>query len=70
MKIKDFMDLDKLQSIQDQFSDATGLAVIIVDTEGNYVTRGSNFTGPKKGRGSASSAIMKARVHIFAMRAW
>lgn len=44
MKIKDFMDLDKLQSIQDQFSDATGLAVIIVDTEGNYVTRGSNFT--------------------------
>ena len=44
MKIKDFMDLDKLQSIQDQFSDATGLAVIIVDAEGNYVTRGSNFT--------------------------
>lgn len=44
MKIKDFMDLEKLQSIQDQFSDATGLAVIIVDTEGNYVTKGSNFT--------------------------
>ena len=44
MKIKDFMDLGKLQSIQDQISDATGLAVIIVDTEGNYITKGSNFT--------------------------
>ena len=44
MKIKDFMDLDKLQRIQDRFSDATGLAVIIVDTEGEYVTKGSNFT--------------------------
>lgn len=44
MKIKDFMDLRKLQDIQDQFSDATGLAAIIVDTEGNYLTKGSNFT--------------------------
>lgn len=44
MKIKDFMDLGKLQSIQDQFSYATGLAVIIVDTEGEYLTKGSNFT--------------------------
>lgn len=44
MKIRDFMDLDKLQNIQDQFSDATGLAVIIVDTDGNYVTKASNFT--------------------------
>lgn len=44
MKISDFMDLGKLQSIQDQFSDATGLAAIAVDAEGNYITKGSNFT--------------------------
>ena len=44
MKIKDFMDVNKLQSIQDQFSDATGLAVIIVDADGEYITKGSNFT--------------------------
>ena len=44
MKISDFMDLKKLQSIQDQFSDATGLAAIAVDAEGNYITKGSNFT--------------------------
>lgn len=44
MKISDFMDLDKLQRIQDQFSDATGLAAIAVDAEGNYITKGSNFT--------------------------
>lgn len=44
MKIKDFMDLAQLQSIQDRFSDATGLAAIAVDAEGNYITEGSNFT--------------------------
>lgn len=44
MKISDFMDLQKLQNIQDQFSDATGLAAIATDAEGNYITEGSNFT--------------------------
>ncbi len=44
MKISDFMDLKQLQSIQDQFSDATGLAAIAVDADGNYITEGSNFT--------------------------
>lgn len=44
MKISDFMDLKMLQDIQDQFSDATGLAAIAVDAEGNYITKGSNFT--------------------------
>lgn len=43
MKISDFMDLKKLQSIQDQFSDATGLAAIAVGDDGNYITEGSNF---------------------------
>lgn len=43
MKISDFMDLSELQKIQDQFSDATGLAAIAVDAEGNYITEGSNF---------------------------
>lgn len=44
MKIKDFMDLSILQNIQDQFSDATGLAAIMVGEDGNYITEGSNFT--------------------------
>lgn len=44
MKIKDFMDMKTLQKIQDAFSDATGLAAIAVDAEGNYITSGSNFT--------------------------
>lgn len=44
LDIKTFLDLDELQRIQDQFSDATGLAAIAVDTEGNYITKGSNFT--------------------------
>lgn len=44
MDIKEFIDLKKLQDIQDQFSDATGLAAIAVDAKGNYITKGSNFT--------------------------
>lgn len=44
MQIKDFMDLKTLQKLQDQFSDATGLAAIAVDAEGKYITQGSNFT--------------------------
>lgn len=44
MNIRDFMDLQKLQAIQDSFSDATGLAAIAVDSEGEYITEGSNFT--------------------------
>ena len=44
MKISEFMDLKKLQDIQDQFSNATGLAAIAVDADGKYITEGSNFT--------------------------
>lgn len=44
MKISNFIDLNVLQKIQDQFSEATGLAAIAVDAEGNYITKGSNFT--------------------------
>lgn len=44
MNIREFMDLKKLQDIQDCFSNATGLAAIAVDNEGEYLTEGSNFT--------------------------
>ncbi len=44
MELRDFMDLSKLQEIQDRFSEATGLAAIAVDSHGEYLTEGSNFT--------------------------
>lgn len=44
MKLKDFIDLKVIQNIQDKISNSTGLAAIAVDTEGNYITKGSNFT--------------------------
>lgn len=55
MELKDFMDLSKLQQIQDHFSEATGLAAIAVGTHGEYLTEGSNFTDfcMKYTRGSA-----------------
>lgn len=44
LDIKDFVDLDQLQKIQDMFSDATGLAAIAVGQDGKYITEPSNFT--------------------------
>ena len=44
MNIRDIIDLKALQLLQNQFSDATGLAAIAVDSDGNYITEGSNFT--------------------------
>jgi ligand-binding sensor protein len=44
MELKDFMDMSKLQKIQDDFSNATGLAAIAVGKHGEYITEGSNFT--------------------------
>lgn len=44
MYLKDFMDMEQLQKIQDMFSDATGLAAIAVNQDGEYITNGSNFT--------------------------
>lgn len=44
MKIQEFMDLKKLQEIQDRFSEATGIAAIAVDAGGDYITEPSNFT--------------------------
>ena len=44
MKVTDFMDLNILQQIQNDFSTATGLAAVIVDIDGNNITRGSNYT--------------------------
>lgn len=44
MKISDFMDIGILQRIQDEFSNATGLAAIAVDSDGSYLTEPSNFT--------------------------
>lgn len=44
LDIREFVDLDQLQRVQDLFSDATGLAAIAVAADGKYITRGSNFT--------------------------
>lgn len=44
LKLTDFIDVKTLQDIQDGFSNATGMAAVIVDLDGNAITRGSNFT--------------------------
>lgn len=44
LDIREFVDLEQLQRIQDLFSNATGLAAIAVAADGKYITKGSNFT--------------------------
>lgn len=44
MNIREFVDLKRLQKIQDLFAASTGLAAIAVDAEGKYLTKGSGFT--------------------------
>ena len=39
-----FIDVEKLQLLQDTFSDATGLAAVTVDNNGKQITKPSNFT--------------------------
>lgn len=58
MKLSDFMDITHLQKVQDAFSEATGLAAVAIDTEGNYITKGSGFTDfcMKHTRGCAEGA--------------
>ncbi len=56
------MDISKLQKIQDNFSDATGLAAIAVGNDGQYLTEGSNFTDfcMKYTRGSKQTVVSSA----------
>ena len=62
MELKEFMDISKLQKIQDKFSDATGLAAIAVGNDGQYLTEGSNFTEfcMKYTRGSKETAAVSS----------
>ena len=55
LDIREFVDLEKFQEIQDMFSEATGLAAIAVAADGKYITEPSNFTDfcMKYTRGSA-----------------
>ena len=40
----EIVDIEILQEIQAKFSEATGLGAVIVDVEGNPITKPSNFT--------------------------
>ncbi len=44
MNLRNFIDIEKLQKIQNEFSTATGMASITVDCIGKPVTKSSNFT--------------------------
>jgi PAS domain S-box-containing protein len=43
LRLEDIFDLQEIQRIQDAFAAATGVASIITDTQGNPITRPSNF---------------------------
>jgi PAS domain S-box-containing protein len=43
IKLSEIIDIQQLQRIQDAFASATGVASLIVDTEGSPITKESNF---------------------------
>lgn len=45
MQILDIIDIEELQGVQDMLASATGIASVIVDTKGGFITKPSNFTG-------------------------
>ena len=45
IRFQDLFDLEEIQRIQDAFAEATGVASLIVDTEGQPLTRPSRFVG-------------------------
>ena len=45
IKFKDLFNIEDIQSIQDAFSDATGVASIITEINGTPITKPSNFCG-------------------------
>jgi len=44
LRLEDLIRVEKLQKVQDNFSDAVGVAVVIVDHQGKPVTRSSGFS--------------------------
>lgn len=44
INLKEIIDVKLLQKVQDIFSNATGMASITADADGNYITKQSNFT--------------------------
>lgn len=45
MQILDIIDIEELQGVQDMLAKATGIAAVIVDMKGGFITKPSNFTG-------------------------
>lgn len=43
IEFSSLFDMEKLQSMQDAFAQATGVASVITDTHGTPLTRPSNF---------------------------
>lgn len=44
MRLAEMIDVQELQRVQDLFAQATGMAAVTVDMEGNFITKPSNFT--------------------------
>lgn len=45
MQILDIIDIEELQGVQDMLASATGIAAVIVDMKGGFITKPSNFSG-------------------------
>ncbi len=75
MKIQDFADMEKFESIMSDWAVATGLATVAVGADGKYISECYNFTdfcmkltrGSKEGCRRCENVMLKDKVYIIAM---
>ena len=75
MKIQDFADMEKFESIMSDWAVATGLATVAVGADGKYISECYNFTdfcikltrGSKEGCRRCEKVTLRDKVYIIVM---
>lgn len=75
MKIQDFADMEKFESIMSDWAVATGLATVAVGADGKYISECYNFTdfcikltrGSKEDAEDVRNVTLRDKVYIIVM---
>lgn len=74
MKIQDFADMEKFESIMSDWAVATGLATVAVGADGKYISECYNFTDfcikltrVRKDAEDVRNVMLKDKVYIIVM---
>lgn len=78
LRIQDFCDMNKFESIMDAWAKSTGLATVAVGSDGEYISECYNFTefciditrGPLRGFAAVQNVIRKGKACTVVTQAW